>query len=147
MKCDKCGATVDPGNQLGRRLLWLAGALFLIGASSVITLNLVKRGTSGVLQPGASELSASEALAARGAISALAKINAAVEVGVNFQQYGGLLIDAKAAVNEASRVLKKGKLLDAILETSSNYTDAMEVWNNKIQYRERGLKKVWLHLT
>ena len=43
--------------------------------------------------------------AAADAIKALGRIDAAVEVGVTYQQYGQLVIDAKAVVNEAERIL------------------------------------------
>ncbi len=67
------------------------------------------------------------------AIKALRRIEAAVQVGVNFQQYGQLLIEAKSQVNEASAKLPDGELKRELNEAMEAYVDAGRVWNNKIQ--------------
>lgn len=67
------------------------------------------------------------------AIQALQKINAATQVGVNYQQYGALLIEAKAKVNEAERHLPDGDALKERLEVvMRNYADAARVWGVSI---------------
>jgi hypothetical protein len=40
----------------------------------------------------------------------LGRIEAAVQVGVTYQQYGQLIIDAKAVVNQAERTLRAGEM-------------------------------------
>jgi hypothetical protein len=72
--------------------------------------------------------------AATDAIKALGKIEAAVQVGVNFQHYGQLVIDAKAVVNEAKRTLPAGQMLTNLTEAMDAYKDASTVWNFKIRW-------------
>jgi hypothetical protein len=72
--------------------------------------------------------------AAADAIKALGRVEAAVEVGVNYRQYSQLVIDAKAVVNEAKRALPAGNLLTSLSECMLAYGDAATVWNHKIQY-------------
>ena len=48
--------------------------------------------------------------AAREAVTALRKIEAAVQVGASYQQYGTLLLEAKSKVNDANAVLLEGEL-------------------------------------
>jgi hypothetical protein len=73
------------------------------------------------------------------AIKALGKVEAAIQVGVNKQQYGQLVIDAKAAVNEAVRSLPSGELSTALTEAIDAYRDAGTVWNHKIRWDSIGL--------
>jgi hypothetical protein len=68
-----------------------------------------------------------------GAIKALRKIEAATQVGVNFQQYGQLLIEAKVQVNEALEKLPDGELKNELKAAIEAYFDARQVWSNKIQ--------------
>jgi hypothetical protein len=72
--------------------------------------------------------------AAMDAIKALGRIEAATEVGVNYQQYGQLVIDAKAVVNEAERILPAGSLLTNLREAMDAYRDAGRDWDRKIRY-------------
>jgi hypothetical protein len=66
------------------------------------------------------------------AVAALRKIHAATEVGVNYQQYGMLLIEAKAKVNDANAVLPDGELKNRLNAAVDAYTDASQVWGMKI---------------
>jgi hypothetical protein len=75
------------------------------------------------------------------AIKALARIEAAVQVGVNYQQYGQLVIDAKAVVNETARVLQEGEILTNLSDAMDAYRDAGRVWNHKIRITSFGLLK------
>jgi hypothetical protein len=68
------------------------------------------------------------------AIKALARIQAAVQVGVTFPKYSELVIDAKAAMNEAERLLPRGELLTNLDVAMQAYSDASTVWNHKIQH-------------
>jgi hypothetical protein len=77
-------------------------------------------------------LSSTQRTAADDALTSLRKIKAATEVGVNYQQYGLLVIDAKAKVNEASRVLPKGDLNNELNATMEAYADALQGWQMKI---------------
>lgn len=67
------------------------------------------------------------------AYKALMKIDAATQVGVNFQQYSQLLIDAKAKVNEAVGKFPDGELKAEFNSTMEAYYDAGQIWSNKIQ--------------
>lgn len=67
------------------------------------------------------------------ALKALRKVGAATQVGVNYQQYGSLVIDAQVAVNEAIRVLPEGELNREINAAIDAYVDAGQIWNAKIQ--------------
>jgi hypothetical protein len=69
--------------------------------------------------------------AATDAIKSLGKIKAAVEVGVNLRQYSQLVIDAKAAVNEAEGTLPAGEMLITLKSAIDAYRDALTVWNHK----------------
>lgn len=77
-------------------------------------------------------LSSTQRVAADKALKALGKIKAATEVGANYQQYGSLVIEAKADVNEASRVLPKGDLNNELNATIEAYADALKAWQSKI---------------
>jgi hypothetical protein len=82
--------------------------------------------------------------AAADAIRALGRIEAAVQVGVNYRQYSQLLIDVKAVVNEAEWTLPTGKVLTNLREAMRAYKDAATVWDFKIEYKF-GLKKAYGH--
>lgn len=70
------------------------------------------------------------------AVESLKKVQAGTQVGVNYSNYGQLLIDAKAKVNEASTLLPNGKLKDELNATMDAYQDAGQVWNEKIQQHD-----------
>jgi len=63
------------------------------------------------------------------ALRSLRKIDSAVEVGVNYLTYRGLLIEAKASVNEALRLIKNEKLRIALNNAMGYYEDAGELWD------------------
>jgi hypothetical protein len=67
------------------------------------------------------------------AVMALKKIQAATQVGVSYQQYGLLLIEAKAKTNEATAALPDGALKTDLTTTMDSYADAGTVWGIKIQ--------------
>lgn len=75
---------------------------------------------------------ADETAAAMNTFRALMKIEAATEVGVNYQNYGGLLIDARAAVNEAQLLLPDSDLKKIFENTIVAYKNALDVWKEKI---------------
>ena len=70
------------------------------------------------------------------AISALRKIQAATQVGVSYQQYGQLLIEAKAKTNDAIRSLPEGSLKTELTGAMDAYADAATVWAIKIKDRD-----------
>lgn len=67
------------------------------------------------------------------ALASLRKLQAATQVGVNYQQYNGLLIDAKDKTNSADRVLPEGELKQALGRTMEAYADAGDAWSEKIK--------------
>ena len=77
-------------------------------------------------------LTSSQQAALDTAISDIGKIDAAIQVGVNYQQYGMLLINAKASVNEAERVIKDKSIRDLLDQTMDCYVDAAKIWSFKI---------------
>lgn len=66
--------------------------------------------------------------AALGALKALRKLNSATEAGVSFRQYGPLVVDAKAEVDEALRELSDEKLEAELRLAIQAYADALRVW-------------------
>ena len=77
-------------------------------------------------------LSSKQKTAADNALKSLKKIEAATQVGVNYQQYGQLVIDAKAQVNEAASVLPDRDLKKELNATMEAYTDASQAWSTKV---------------
>jgi hypothetical protein len=75
-------------------------------------------------------LSGRQRAATKNVLTALKKIQAAVEVGVSYQQYSQLVIEAKAAVNEASSQVPDGELKQELLAAMEAYSDASEGWAN-----------------
>jgi hypothetical protein len=67
------------------------------------------------------------------AVVALKKIQAGTQVGLNYQQYGQLLIEAKAKTNEAVRKLPDGSLKTELTGAMDAYADAATVWSLKIK--------------
>lgn len=66
------------------------------------------------------------------AVAALQKLQAATQVGVNYQTYGQLLIEAKAKVNDAMKSLPEGELKTEMSGAMDSYADASTVWGIKI---------------
>ena len=66
------------------------------------------------------------------AITALNKINAGTEVGINKLEYSKMLIDAQASVNQASQDLpdeKYSELKQELKLAMEAYSDARTIWN------------------
>jgi hypothetical protein len=79
-------------------------------------------------------LSSKQKTAASEALAALKKIQAATQVGVNYQQYGMLVIEAKDKVNTAHAMLPEGQLKTELDAAMDAYTDAAQAWS--IKFRE-----------
>src|SRR5262249_13298421 len=127
------------------------GAVLLVGLAVTLLVILAERDTKAKedAEARAAEARAeedAEARAAEGraagagrvaegtakAINALGRIEAAVEVGVTYGRLGELLGDAKAAVNEAERVLPSGEMRTNLSGAMRAYVDARQVWDFKI---------------
>lgn len=78
-------------------------------------------------------LSSKQRSATEEAMKSLRKISASTQVGVNYQQYGVLIIDAQAQVNEALAVLPDGDLKNEMNAAIESYADASQVWGAKIK--------------
>jgi hypothetical protein len=74
-------------------------------------------------------LSADAKSAARKSLDALQKLKASSDVGVNKMQYGNLLIEAKAAVNQAVPKLPDNELKKEIQAAMEAYADVSEAWD------------------
>jgi hypothetical protein len=101
--------------------LWATGWFSKAGREAISSISLLPR-------PGKKE--------AADAIKALDRVKAAVEVGVTFQKYGELVIDAQTAVNDAKRALPDGDLVANLSGAVQAYKDVVTIWNFKIQHPE-----------
>lgn len=63
----------------------------------------------------------------------LLKIESAIEVGVNYQKYGELLIDAKTYVNEANLRLTDANIKNIFNNVVEEFSDALKIWKYKIE--------------
>src|SRR2546423_328903 len=79
-------------------------------------------------------LSSKQKEAAANAMKALQKLNAATEIGVNYQNYQPLLIEAKTQVNEAESILPDGELKSELSAAMDAYADAGDAWGAFIRY-------------
>ena len=73
------------------------------------------------------------------AVKALRKVEAATQVGSTQQQYSQLVIDAKAQVNEASRLLPEGELKSELGRAVDAYADAVALWDQYVVKAETPL--------
>jgi hypothetical protein len=80
-------------------------------------------------------LSTKQKTAASDALKSMNKISAATEVGVNYPQYGQMVIEAKAQVNEAVAVLPDGNLKKELNAAMDAYADSMKIWQHKLNNR------------
>lgn len=67
------------------------------------------------------------------ALKSINKIKAATEVGVNYQEFGKLVIEAKAEANEALQKLPDGKSKSLLSDTIEDYADSLRAWRTKIE--------------
>jgi hypothetical protein len=80
-------------------------------------------------------LTPKEREAATDAMKGLARVEAATQVGVNFQRYSELCAEAKAVVNEAEQILPVGPVRTALSGAMRAYKDAASLWHFKIELR------------
>jgi hypothetical protein len=67
------------------------------------------------------------------AFEALKKLDTAAEIGVTYEQYSDLLIDAKLKVETANASLEDGILRSHLNSALDNYLDAGTVWKMMIR--------------
>ena len=77
-----------------------------------------------------------DATSAKSAVKALRKLEAATQVGVDYKQYGLLLIDAQAEVNEALTALP-----EEIRAAMDSFVDANKAWTEKLNNRRLSLEQ------
>jgi hypothetical protein len=94
----------------------------------------VRETTSDVAVAKPPSLSKRQLEVATDAVAALSKIEAAIEVGVNFQKYTSTLADTNAAVNEAERTLEGFPITFELNAAMQAYKDVAEIWKFKIEY-------------
>lgn len=128
------GAPSEKSGQYPQFWLVAVSMLALVMATVVVTV-LFMHYLPALSARGSSEpkLTAAQQTAIDQGISAVGKLNAAVEVGVNFQNYGALLIDAKAATNHAVELAPSAGATSLLQATMQNYADAAEAWQFKIK--------------
>jgi hypothetical protein len=66
---------------------------------------------------------------AREALEALRKVQVATEVGMSFEQYSGLVIEAKVKTDAALRGLPDGPLKSELGEAIDCYADGSRIWS------------------
>jgi hypothetical protein len=66
---------------------------------------------------------------AENALKALQKLEAATEIGVNYQVYQPMLIEAKTQVNEVNNNLPDGELKSELSAAMDAYADAGDAWD------------------
>jgi hypothetical protein len=81
---------------------------------------------------GSNSLSPQSAAAANDALKALRKVDSATQVGVSYIQYGSLLIETQAQVNEALRILPDGELKRELRAAMEAYADVRPLWERII---------------
>jgi hypothetical protein len=88
--------------------------------------------------PKTSRLSDEQQAAVKDALKALGRIEGAVKTGVIYVRYGELVGDARAAVDEAVRVLPSDywELATTFKSVVAEYKDALEAWGEKIRWGE-----------
>jgi len=101
-------------------VIFVAVCLYLFGCGS--------SKNASVDAPVGSSLSAEQKSAVGDAVKLLRKVDAATEVGVSYAQYGPMLIDAQASVNEASTALPEGELKNELKLAIEAYKDAYLAW-------------------
>lgn len=101
-------------------VIFVALCLYLSGCGS--SKNAI------VNAPVGSNLSAEQKSTVGDAVKLLRKVDAATEVGVSYAQYGPMLIDAQASVNEASTSLPEGELKNELKLAIEGYKDAYLAW-------------------
>ena len=69
----------------------------------------------------------------REAYKALNKIKSAIEIGVNYQKYMELVVDAKATIDNIAPALGDPYIKGNITKALGYYADALTAWNAKIQ--------------
>lgn len=68
------------------------------------------------------------------AAESLGKLNAGVQVGVNYPKYYSLLLDAKADVNALQKLHSNLSPRNLANKTLQNFVDAGKVWNVLVKY-------------
>jgi hypothetical protein len=116
IKADESGVTIETGD-----------------VQTTIKLDTVKMILfSGITPPPTPEVApvnTKSKEAAQRAVTALRKLNSATGVGVSFVEYGRILIDAKALVDEELPKIEEGQLKTEIHSATIEYAYAAHVWN------------------
>jgi hypothetical protein len=92
-------------------------------------------------------LSSEQKLSADGAMGALRKLESSAQVGVSYMNYGPLLIEANAKVNEASAKLPDGELKNELKLAIDAYERAGSLWTRTLNWGEYALDDVRPALT
>ncbi|MGE3439943.1 MAG: hypothetical protein AB7O81_30280 [Blastocatellales bacterium] len=80
----------------------------------------------------AAQATSNRLAAAQSVVQALNKVKAGTQVGVNYQQYGLLVIEAKAAMNNVEAALPAGELKQSLNQAIDAYADAGRYWGASI---------------
>ncbi len=75
--------------------------------------------------------SALDSVEVKEALTALGKLDAGTQVGINRQEYSRLLLEGQAKVNEATEKLPEGELRKELLLAIESYKDAQTIWDRK----------------
>lgn len=83
-------------------------------------------------------LSSKQKTAASDTLKALRKIDAAAQVGTSYQQYRQMMIDAQAAMSEASASLPDGELKNELSKAVETDNDALLAWEAANEMEKNG---------
>lgn len=108
--------------------IWVLAAVVAALVSLALVVLIVILLT--IFKPG---LSADQRKKAVDAVRALEKLDAATDVGINVGRYHDLVIEAKQAVEEATRVLPGGELRSLLTEALGYHKEAAIRWEENIR--------------
>jgi hypothetical protein len=83
-------------------------------------------------------LSSKQKTAASDTLKALRKIDAASQVGTSYQQYRLMMIDAQAAMSEASASIPDGELKNELSKAVEADSDALIAWEASNEMEKNG---------
>lgn len=95
--------------------------------------NLLLAITTTIILVACGGLSSNQKQEVSEALKALGKVSSAIEIGVNYEDYSKLVLEAKSQVNEATAILKQGQIRSELELAIDSFVDARDTWNYALQ--------------